>query len=76
LVPRNPLLALLFIILVLILALAVTGPNSLDSCVSPSSSWRDLLSRLIFAYAFLAAGSMAEFRIVEAKDRSSAARGR
>ena len=61
--PRNPLLASVFGLSIIILILSVRGPDSIDSCLRSTFSWPDLFGRLILAYAFLAFGSFAEFRI-------------
>lgn len=73
LVPRSPLLGLIFSIGLIALVLVLHVPGSLDSCAPTSLSWPDLFGRLIFAYAFLALGSLAEFRIVATNRPSSPA---
>jgi hypothetical protein len=64
LVPRNPLLAFVFSLGLLVLVLLFHSPGSVDSCAPSTFSWPDLFGRLVVAYAFLALGSIAEFRIV------------
>ncbi len=63
-VPTNPAVTFVFGLALLILVLLFHSPGSVDSCAPSTFSWPDLFGRLIVAYAFLAFGSIAEFKIV------------
>ena len=71
--PTNPLLTFVFGLGLMILVLLFHSPGSLDSCALSTFSWPDLFGRLIVAYAFLALGSIAEFRIAGTKSPASPA---
>lgn len=71
LVPRNPVLAGAFGLGLAVSVLLFHSSGSVDSCEPTTFSWPDLLGRLVLAYAFLAFGSIAEFRIVRDTSPSS-----
>jgi hypothetical protein len=71
LVPRNPLLAAFLGFGLLVLVLLLHSPGSVDSCTQSTFLWPELLPRLIVAYAFLAFGSIVEFRIIGESRRSA-----
>jgi hypothetical protein len=71
LVPRNPLLAGLLSLGLLVMVGFLHSPGSVDSCSPSTFSWPELIPRLIVAYAFLALGSIVEFRIIRESSRSA-----
>lgn len=71
LVPRNPLLAGLLSLGLLVMVGLLHSPGSVDSCAASTFSWPELIPRLIVAYAFLGLGSIVEFRIIRESSRSA-----
>lgn len=71
LVPRNPLLAASFSLGLLVVVMLLHSPGSVNSCAPSTFSWPELIPRLIVAYAFLALGSIVEFRIIRETSRSA-----